>query len=278
LELEWDDNYEVDLAGYRVWRALVPGGPFVALHLELLAGSEFSDLFAQTGHLYYYRITAVDLDGDESVPSSEVSARAGIRPWINELHYDNAGSDADEGFEIAGPAGLDLMGWEVQTYNGNGGALTTSLPLSGVLPDDGSGFGFVWFALPGVQNGSPDGLALVDPGGSLVEFLSYEGTFVAVAGAANGVLSSDIGVAESGTTPIGFSLQRIGNGSAAGDFSWAEPAAHTRGSVNGGQVLANAEPLPLLSTGALLTWLTVLAGSGASRARLAPPRHRRPPG
>jgi hypothetical protein len=28
-------------------------------------------------------------------------------PWINELHYDNFGSDADEGVEIAGPAGID---------------------------------------------------------------------------------------------------------------------------------------------------------------------------
>lgn len=275
LELDWDDNFEADLAGYRVWRGLAAGGPYVELHLGLETVSEFSDVFVQTGRIYYYVVTAVDLDGDESVVSAEVSAGVGYVPWINELHYDNSSTDADEGFEIAGPAGLDLSGWEVQTYNGNGGTLTTAFPLTGVLPDDGSGFGFVWFALAGIQNGSPDGLALVDPAGSVVEFLSYEGTFVAVGGAADGILSSDLGVAESGTTPIGFSLQRIGAGSVAGDFSWTGPVAHTRGAVNAGQTLA--VQLPVFSNRALLTWVALLAASGAGLARTSTRGDSRPP-
>ena len=221
-------------------------------------------------------MTAVDLDGDESLPSDEVSSGTGASPWINELHYDNSSADADEGFEIAGPAGLDLSGWQVLTYNGNGGALTTAFPLVGVLPDDGSGFGFLWFALAGIQNGSPDGLALVDPGGSVVEFLSYEGAFVAVGGAANGILSTDIGVAESGSTPLGFSLQRIGAGSVAADFTWSGPVAHTRGLVNGGQIVVVAVAVPLFSTGALLSWLILLAISGVGLARTKPRRCVRP--
>ena len=277
LELDWNDNFEADLAGYRVWRGLAPGGPYVELHLGLETVSEFSDVFVQTSRIYYYVVTAVDLDGDESLVSAEVSAGVGYVPWINELHYDNSSTDADEGFEIAGPAGLDLSAWEVQTYNGNGGALITALPLAGVLPDAGSGFGFLWFALAGIQNGSPDGLALVDPGGFVVEFLSYEGTFVAVGGAANGILSTDLGVAESSTTPIGFSLQRIGAGSVAGDFSWAGPAAHTRGAVNGGQTLATAAHLPMFSDVALLTWVALLAASGAGLARASTRRRSRPP-
>ena len=31
-----------------------------------------------------------------------------VQPWINEIHYENAGVDAGEGFEIAGPAGTNL--------------------------------------------------------------------------------------------------------------------------------------------------------------------------
>ena len=33
--------------------------------------------------------------------------------FINELHYDNGGTDAGEAVEIAGPAGTDLTGWSV---------------------------------------------------------------------------------------------------------------------------------------------------------------------
>jgi hypothetical protein len=44
-------------------------------------------------------------------------------PWINELHYDNDGTDLDEFVEVAlpvaGPAAADVS---VTLYNGNGGA------------------------------------------------------------------------------------------------------------------------------------------------------------
>ncbi|MEZ5000823.1 MAG: hypothetical protein R2727_09375 [Bacteroidales bacterium] len=38
--------------------------------------------------------------------------------FINEIHYDNDGTDVDEGIEIAGPAGTDLTGWKLVLYNG----------------------------------------------------------------------------------------------------------------------------------------------------------------
>ncbi len=38
--------------------------------------------------------------------------------FVNELHYDNAGEDAGEAIEIAGPAGLSLAGWTVAVYSG----------------------------------------------------------------------------------------------------------------------------------------------------------------
>ncbi len=38
------------------------------------------------------------------------SSRDARRAWINEFHYDNAGSDQNEMVEIAGPIGLDLAG------------------------------------------------------------------------------------------------------------------------------------------------------------------------
>ena len=160
--------------------------------------------------------------------------------FINELHYDNAGPDAGEGIEIAGPAGTDLSGWELALYNGNNGSVYRTESLSGVLPDQGNGFGTVSLAVVGLQNGAPDGMALVD-NGTVVQFLSYEGAFTATSGPADGMTSTDIGVAESNATPAGSSLQLTGTGAEAKDFSWSGPSAHTFGSVNTGQTLTNTD-------------------------------------
>ena len=270
VDLDWNDNLEPDLAGYRVKRGLAAGGPYVDLQLGLLALSEFSDVSAKTGWFYYYVVTAEDSDGDESAPSGELAVAVASSPWINEIHYDNAGADQDEGFEIAGLAGIDLSGWQVVTYNGSNGGVITSVALSGVLPDDGSGYGFLFFAPSSLQNGPADALALVDPSGNVLEFLSYEGSLVAVGGPADGLVSTDIGVSESSAVPVGYSIQRQGHGSQPGDFSWAAPAPHTRGAVNTGQTLAVPIALPMFSSGALAVWAAFLLGSGAwmaSRAR-----------
>ena len=49
-------------------------------------------------------------------------AAAAISVFINEIHYDNTGTDAGEAIEIAGPAGTNLAGWSIVLYNGAGGA------------------------------------------------------------------------------------------------------------------------------------------------------------
>ena len=121
--------------------------------------------------------------------------------FFNELHYDNDGTDTGEAVEIAGPAGTDLTGWSVVRYNGNGRATYTSPAadngLGGPLTDAGNGYGFATVTYPanGLQNGSPDGVALVNTAGEVVQLLSYEGTFTAVGGPADGLTSTDIGVA-----------------------------------------------------------------------------------
>ena len=102
--------------------------------------------------------------------------------FINEIHYDNASTDVGEAIEIAGPAGTDLTGWSLVRYNGSGGAVYTtpaanpagSDVLNGTIPDLGGGFGVVVVNyLPnGIQNGNPDGVALVDDDGSVVQFVA----------------------------------------------------------------------------------------------------------
>lgn len=269
VELDWNDNSESDFAGYRLIRTQIPSGPSITLHGGLLASSHFTDVSAQIGGLYAYSVTAEDLDGDESAPSAELSVSVSLNvatlPWINEIHYDNASTDVGEGFEIAGPAGLDLSGWQAVTYNGNGGGVTAALGLSGVLNDDGSGFGFRFVPRAGLQNGPADALALVDPEGVVVEFLSYEGVVRAIGGAADGMLSSDIGVSEGSSVPTGYSLQRQGNGSQGSDFTWTSPGPNTQGTVNMGQTLSAPVPVqvPGLSLWAMVAGATLLLISGA---------------
>ena len=162
--------------------------------------------------------------------------------WINEMHYDNQGSDADEGLEIAGTAGLDLSGWMAALYNGNGGSVYTTINLSGTLQDEAGGIGFVWFAADGLQNGSPDGIALIDAGGQVVQFLSYEGEVAATDGPAAGMTSTEIGVSQS-SAKKNRTLQLTGTGSSYIDFSWTGPDRETRGVLNRGQTISASASL-----------------------------------
>ncbi|NEP17784.1 MAG: ExeM/NucH family extracellular endonuclease, partial [Leptolyngbya sp. SIO4C1] len=147
--------------------------------------------------------------------------------FISEIHYDNQGTDVGEFIEITGPAGISLDGYSLVLYNGNGGTVYDTVALSGTVPDEANDQGAVTFNIAGIQNGAPDGIALVDPSGNVVEFLSYEGTLTATDGPASGQTSTDIGVAETSSTPIGQSLQLI-NG------SWTGPDTATKGSLNTG--------------------------------------------
>ncbi|MTB52224.1 hypothetical protein E1J53_0014705, partial [Lewinella sp. W8] len=176
----------------------------------------------------------------DAVPEAAVLTATGqvtsITPFIfiNEIHYDNAGTDAGEFVEVAGTAGFDLSNCELVLYNGSNGTIYGTEALSGTIDDEGDGFGAVSFAIAGLQNGGPDGVALVCDG-ELVEFVSYEGTFAGTEGIANGVTSSfDFGT-ESSSNPVGFSLQRIGTGCAPGDFGGNEPSPESPGMINDGQ-------------------------------------------
>ena len=156
--------------------------------------------------------------------------------WINEIHYDNEGTDEGETVEIAGVAGTDVSGYSIVLYNGSGGGMYQTVPLAGVVTDEGCGYGAQAYAISGIQNGAPDGLALCD-GASVVQFLSYEGSFTATDGPAAGMTSLDIGQSESSATPVGYSLQLSGSGSKYADFAWAGAAPNTFGTLNTGQTM-----------------------------------------
>ena len=87
---------------------------------------------------------------------------------------------------------------------------------------------------------------------TLVQFLSYDGTFVGIGGAADGKTSTDIGVTENGSGPVGNSLRMTGTGSTYQDFTWNTEAASSFGSPNPGQTFqadpGDAAPAVTLTT------------------------------
>lgn len=162
--------------------------------------------------------------------------------WINEFHYDNSGSDLNEFVEIAGAAGTSLSGWSIVAYNGSNGSAYITKSLSGSIPNQANNLGTKSFSISGLQNGGPDGLALVDNNGQVIQFLSYEGSFTATNGPATGVSSTDIGVSETTSTPIGYSLQLTGTGTNYSEFTWATVMANTSGSINSDQSFGGTTP------------------------------------
>jgi hypothetical protein len=160
--------------------------------------------------------------------------------FINEIHYDNTGADIAGFVEVAAPAGTNLTGWSIQLYNGNNGTEYDSETLLKTVLDQVNGYGFINVSPLNLQNGSPDGIALVDNNGIVVQFLSYEGFFTATNGSAEGLISEDIGVSENSSTPIGFSLQLSGIGKQYADFTWTDPSPASAGLVNPEQSFGNA--------------------------------------
>jgi len=191
------------------------------------------------------------------VTASTIGAH-GVPIWINEIHYDNIGTDSGEFVEIAAPSSFTSLSTITLTlYNGaNGASYGTQRTLDTFAVGGTSGgytfYSFI-FSTDGIQNGSPDGLAL-DQSGTVLQFLSYEGAFAAAGGPADGMTSIDIGVAESNTTtPSGYSLQLVGTGNQYSDFTWSGPLANTRGAVNTGQTfLPSTRAVPDSNSSALL--------------------------
>lgn len=172
--------------------------------------------------------------------------------YINEIHYDNDGADTGEFIEIVTTAGEDASKITVSLYNGADSelygsndtfVLGTDFVDHGIL---GDGNRYYSISLPsnGLQNGAPDGLS-VDFDGTVLEFLSYEGTIASAGdGPALGLASTDIGVFQPGNTPVGSSLQRIAFGS-----TWElTEGTNTQGAVN----IPEPGSLALLGLGGLL--------------------------
>ena len=116
-----------------------------------------SSLVGGTGALALVAGLAVGL------PTASQAAEPTV-PFISEIHYDNTGGDAGEFVEVQVPAGTSTAGWSIVLYNGTGGAVydTDALPAVTAPAGGPSAVAVIDYPVNGIQNGSPDGIALVD--------------------------------------------------------------------------------------------------------------------
>jgi hypothetical protein len=180
---------------------------------------------------------------------------------INEIDYDQIGTDGAEFVEIynPGPGSVSLAGVALVLVNGNGNAeyrridltpagslapgntlvvgataVTVQPPALKLTPAVGE-----WPATDAVQNGAPDGVALVDTtNGVVLDALSYEGAMTMAMVNGIGVVSLvegtalPAGTADSNT--VAGSLSRLPNGTDTNNAAtdWAFSASPTPGAAN----------------------------------------------
>jgi predicted extracellular nuclease len=200
-----------------------------------------------------------------AVVPTAVATAAPTTPFISEIHYDNASTDVDEFIEVQIPAGGSSAGLSIVLYNGGVGTTFGTYDTDAVpavtAPAGAPAVAVVNYPVNGIQNGGPDGVALVRDG-VVLEFLSYEGTFTAPNGPAAGLTSTDIGLSE-GTEPVGQSLSRVYD-SVSDSLVWSGPATATKGAVNAGAT-APVEPAPGdVCTAPVTQEIGAVQGSGAA--------------
>jgi hypothetical protein len=209
--------------------------------------------------------TQMDTDTDQKGDDCDtcpMAANPGAAPCppglvINEVDYDQSGFDTDEYVEILNGSGtpVNLSGVSLVLVNGATSTpyLTVALGSAGTLsagqylvvrnstvPVPGGVATIDFVAADGnVQNGAPDGLALVDTNaGTLIDALSYEGSITAAMIPGVGTVSLVEGTALPPATADGetgpASLCRLPNGSDSNDAAtdWALCATLTPGAAN----------------------------------------------
>jgi len=163
------------------------------------------------------------------------------------LHVGSTGSN--DFIEGARSAGIDLSGWSIALYDATTGTPSSIIPLSGVVSNQQNGYGVIAYSIPPAtsQNDPPEGMALIDDRGQVVQFLSFGGAITAVSGPAAGMSSQDIGGSTSGTPASGHSAQLTSIGGSTGNSVWDMSSPATPGMLSSNQsfsTLPPGEPAP----------------------------------
>ncbi len=141
VSLDWTANTESDLAGYNVYQSTTPGGGYTQLNSSLLSSPGFTDNTVTNYTTYYYVVTAVDTDTNESTYSVEENAmpndgsivqlsaadfESGFGDWVNisgEDSHDWTRNSGGTPSPNTGPdSGANSSTWYVYLECSSGGA------------------------------------------------------------------------------------------------------------------------------------------------------------
>ena len=75
VELKWNSNSELDLAGYNIYRAEDIAGNYTKLNSSAYNDTLYSDNSASAGQYYYYFVKAVDIQQNESISTDTLKSR-----------------------------------------------------------------------------------------------------------------------------------------------------------------------------------------------------------
>ncbi len=156
------------------------------MHGLLQWSSRFAQLMHGT-HALFLSLAALMLGGAPAFWNAPPAGGncAGLR--INEIDYDQQGTDTREFVEIKGPSGVSLGTHELHFVNGGSGAVyrtqsfTETVPTDGYLVVGAMGVSNLDVVLGTggsnlIQNGAPDGVGIWDVGaGAFCDFVNYEG-------------------------------------------------------------------------------------------------------
>ncbi len=116
VALDWADNAEGDLAGYKVSRGESASGPFTPLTPTLLTVSAYNDTSVPAGRVFYYQVVAVDKSGNASGPASVNATRPALpttftyAPIANQPYKVSEAQGIAVGGKLYTFGGFDLSG------------------------------------------------------------------------------------------------------------------------------------------------------------------------
>ena len=127
VALSWDANNESDLSGYNIYRSTASDNKYTLLNNSILLNTHYIDYDVDNYSLYFYVITAVDVQMSESAYSVEVNAMPADRPVI-QLSVEGFENGMSEWNNISGE---DVVDWT----QGAGSTVTPNTGPSGGAND-----------------------------------------------------------------------------------------------------------------------------------------------
>jgi hypothetical protein len=178
-------------------------------------------------------VTLKCIADEEPPPPPPPPPTGQVKLVINEVDYDQVGTDADGFVEIhnAGDTAADLSNVDLVAVNGGDSSEYAREQLTGTL----AAGGHLAVAIE-LQNGAPDGLALLD-GATLLDALSYEGaiTSATIGGQTYNLVEGTVLPATvEDSNAVAGSLIRNPDGKDTNDAAadWAFTTTLTRGAAN----------------------------------------------